>query len=64
MIVTSSGGRIPLEKCILAITLTKRATLLDGYADKETKRVSPEDKHKFIQFGPNSALVVAKNNYA
>jgi hypothetical protein len=39
-----------LAKCILAITLMKRATLLNGHADKETERVTPEDRRKYIQF--------------
>jgi hypothetical protein len=53
-----------LAKRILAITLTKRAMLLDGHADEKKERVTPENRRKFIQFGPNSVLVVAKNNYA
>jgi hypothetical protein len=53
-----------LAKHILAIILMKRVMLLNGYADKETERVTPENRCKLIQFQPNSVLVVAKNNYA
>jgi hypothetical protein len=53
-----------LANQILAITLMKWATLLDGHADEETERVNPENRCKFIRFGPNSVLMVAKNNYA
>jgi hypothetical protein len=37
-----------LAKHILAITLTKRAMLLNGHTDQEMERVTPEDRHKFI----------------
>jgi hypothetical protein len=37
-----------LAKRILAITLMKRATVLNGNADEETERVTPENRRKFI----------------
>ncbi len=58
MIVTLSGGRMPLAECIFAVTLTKRVTVLDGHADKEMEIITPEDRCKFIRLGPDSVFVV------
>jgi hypothetical protein len=49
-----------LAKSVLAVTLTKRAMVLDGHAYKETERVSPENKHKFLRLGPDPVFVVTK----
>jgi hypothetical protein len=42
--------------------LTKRATVLDGHADKDSERVALEDRHKFIRLWPNPVFVVTKHD--
>jgi hypothetical protein len=53
-----------LVKCIFAVTLTKRATVLDGHADKELERIASEDRRKFIRLGPDPVFVVTQHNDA
>jgi hypothetical protein len=62
MIVTSLGGRIFLAKGVFAITLMKRAMLLDGHWSQESKGVAAEDGSEAVAFAPNTVLLVAKNN--
>jgi hypothetical protein len=55
---------MPLEKRIFAVTLTKRAMVLDGHADKETERIALEDRRKFIRFGLDLVFVITQHNDA
>ncbi len=51
-----------MAKGIFAITLTKRATLLNGHLNQELKGVAAEDGSKAVGFAPNTVLMVVKNN--
>jgi hypothetical protein len=53
-----------LAECVFAVTLTKRAAVLDGHADEEMERITPEDRHKFIRLGPDPVFMVTQNNDA
>ncbi len=50
-----------MAECVFAVTLTKRATVLDGHADEET-RIAPEDRRKLIRLGPDPVFMVPQNN--
>ncbi len=53
-----------LAECAFTVILTKRATVLDCHADKESERVAAEDRRKFIRLRPNPVFVVTKHNDA
>jgi hypothetical protein len=48
-----------LAKLVFAVTLRKRATVLDGHADKETERIALEDRRKFIRLGPDLSQLIS-----
>ncbi len=48
-------------KSVSAVTLTKRASFLNGHTYKETEGVTSKDRHKLFGFGPKAVFVVTED---
>jgi hypothetical protein len=51
-----------LTKCVFAVALTKRTTLLDGHANEQSEGFAAKNRSEFVGFRPDAILVITKDN--
>jgi hypothetical protein len=51
-----------LTKCVFAVALTKRTTLLDSHANEEAEGFAAKDWSEFVRFRPDAILVITEDN--